>query len=177
MHVLDKIGKDQQIPIWIDERHLSDEGISADASVTLEMDRVPLRTALRLILEPLNLTYVIEDDVLKITTTTAAKLKLYIRRYSVRDLIAIPADRELDAKYQALEAAIQSSTSGRGENLDGEGGTIRLTPEVGLIVVHQTQIVHREIEGLLTAIRKAKRNTEVYDRIQNETTIKNGRDN
>ncbi len=75
------------INIWIDKATLADEGVALDQPVTLNLAGVTLRSVLKLLLEPVQLTYVIEDEVLKITTTTKAEEKLTTRVYPVGDLV------------------------------------------------------------------------------------------
>jgi hypothetical protein len=77
---------DINIPIVIDERALEEEAISLDEQITLQLQTpVSFRSALKLVLEPLNLTYVIEDEVMRITTkTNSANVT---RVYPVGDLV------------------------------------------------------------------------------------------
>jgi len=56
----------------LDETGLSQKGIRSDSPVTLELSGVKLNTALRAILDPLKLTYVVEDGALKVIAVTAA---------------------------------------------------------------------------------------------------------
>lgn len=56
----------------IDWTTLADEGVAVEQPVTLKLAGVTLRSVLKLMLEPLQLTYVIEQDALKITTVAAA---------------------------------------------------------------------------------------------------------
>jgi hypothetical protein len=73
------------IPIVIDDKALEDESISPDEPVTLTLPPVSFRSALKLILEPLQLTYVIEDEVMRITSKqTSANV---VRVYPVGDLV------------------------------------------------------------------------------------------
>lgn len=60
------------IPIVIDYTALEMEQLTPDEPITLKLPQVAFRSALNLILEPLKLTYVIENEVLKITTKQAA---------------------------------------------------------------------------------------------------------
>ncbi len=60
------------IPIVIYDRALEFENVTPDEPITLELPAVTFRSALNLILEPLNLTYVIENEVLLITSKNAA---------------------------------------------------------------------------------------------------------
>jgi hypothetical protein len=81
------------INIWLDKATLADEGVALDQPVTLNLAGVTLRSVLKLLLEPMQLTYVIEDEVMKITTSAKAGEKLTTRVYPVGDLVIpiIPA--------------------------------------------------------------------------------------
>ncbi len=56
-----------KIPIIIDEARIREKDSLDDPTITLELPSVSLRSALKLILEPFELTYVVENDVLLIT--------------------------------------------------------------------------------------------------------------
>ena len=84
---LDYLEDLHRIEIIIDEVALTDEGIVKDQPVNLVLSGITLRSALRLLLEPLGLTYVIEDEVMKITTQTKADEKMSTRVYPVADLV------------------------------------------------------------------------------------------
>jgi hypothetical protein len=75
------------INIYIDKATLTDEGVAIDQPVTLKLAGVTLRSVLKLLLEPVQLTYVIEDEVMKITTSAKAGEKLQTRVYPVADLV------------------------------------------------------------------------------------------
>ena len=66
----------------IDKKAMDDAGIGADMPVTKNLKGVSLRSALRLMLHELGLTYLIQDEVLLITTPEAAESRL--RRGSTR---------------------------------------------------------------------------------------------
>src|SRR6185369_12394382 len=66
---------------------LTDEGVALDQPITLKLAGVTLRSVLKLLLEPVQLTYVIEDEVMKITTSAKAGEKLTTRVYPVGDLV------------------------------------------------------------------------------------------
>ena len=75
------------INIWMDKQTLTDEGVALDQPITLKLAGVSLRSVLKLLLEPVQLTYVIETEVMKITTSTKAGEKLSTRVYPVGDLV------------------------------------------------------------------------------------------
>jgi hypothetical protein len=63
------------VPIVIDERALKIEQVTPDEPITLELPEVSFRSALNLILDPLKLTYVVENEVLKITTKKGVRAR------------------------------------------------------------------------------------------------------
>ena len=70
--VITFLGDFHNIPIIIDNEDLTNAAIPADSPVTRTLTGVKLSSALKIILDPLKLSYVIEDDVLKVIT--AAKV-------------------------------------------------------------------------------------------------------
>lgn len=76
-----------EIQIVMDSAALTDEGVDPSAPVSLELAGITLRSALRLLLEPLALTYVIRDEVMMITTEAKAGEALSTRVYPVADLV------------------------------------------------------------------------------------------
>lgn len=85
--VVDFLKDLHNIQIVIDEAALTDEGISTDSQVNLTLSGISLRSALKLMLEPHLLTYIVEDEVMKITTQIKAEELLQIRVYPVGDLV------------------------------------------------------------------------------------------
>jgi beta-lactamase regulating signal transducer with metallopeptidase domain len=61
------------INIVVDKRALEEESISLDQPVNMKLEEVTLKSALTNVLHQVKLTYVIEDEVLKITTESHAK--------------------------------------------------------------------------------------------------------
>ena len=141
------------IEIWLDKRSLQDEGIASDQQVSLTISGISLESGLHLLLDSLRLTYVVEDEVLKITTRTKADEILSTHVYPVRDLVDIGDGTD---DYQTLMSAIQQTTSGKWMEIDQEGGAIAPVENARSLVIRQTQKVHREIEGILSALRRSK---------------------
>ncbi len=74
--------------IVIDKVRLEENSVATDATdVNLKVSEVSLRSALRLTLRQKNLGYVIEDDVLMITTAEASEAGRITRTYPVHDLV------------------------------------------------------------------------------------------
>ena len=88
--VLEFISSQHNIPIRPDTVSLQEEGIGLDEEISLVISGITLRSALKLMLEDVGgvgLTYVIEDEVMKITTQTRAEEILQTRVYPVADLV------------------------------------------------------------------------------------------
>ncbi len=76
-----------KIEIYIDNAAISEEGVATDTPINLSLSGVTLRSVLRLMLTPLGLTYIFEDEVMKITTIAKADEALTTRVYPVADLV------------------------------------------------------------------------------------------
>jgi hypothetical protein len=78
---------EQKVPIQLDYRALEDAGVGGDTPVTRKVKDVTFRTALKLLLDEYDLTYLIRDEVLLITTQDKAETELTTRTYPVGDLV------------------------------------------------------------------------------------------
>jgi general secretion pathway protein D len=75
------------ITVYVDGPALSEVGIEASTPVSIDVDGIMLKSALNLILKPIELGYNIEDEVLKITNQLRQQGKLLTRSYPVADLV------------------------------------------------------------------------------------------
>jgi len=132
------------VPIIFDEKALADAGIPTDTRIHRQLSNITLRSALNIILEPHGLTYVIEDEVMKVTTIAVANETRETRVYEVRQISHLEPHR--------LVEIIQKQTSGPWFELDGTGGSISAVP--GGLVVRHTQKMHREIRNLLKQLSR-----------------------
>ncbi len=82
------------ITIILDEAALTEEGLGTDEPISLDVAGITLRSALRIMLEPLQLTYIVEDEVMKITTKIAADKKRETHVYDVGKLAKAGFDAE-----------------------------------------------------------------------------------
>ena len=86
--VLHQLAKLAAINLHLDPKGLAEEGISPDTPVNIDLSQeVSLKSALKLILEPLHLSYVIKDEVLKITSEQLRDNEVYPMIYNVADLV------------------------------------------------------------------------------------------
>ena len=86
--VMDVLAKLAEVNLYLDPQGLAEEGVARDTTVTIQMRReIMLKSALNLILEPLHLSYVIKDEVLKITSEQMRDGQLVTHTYNVADLV------------------------------------------------------------------------------------------
>jgi hypothetical protein len=151
MDVITTLQQEYGIPIKLDSHALEETGINRDETVTVNIHNVSLRSALRLMLKELQLTYVIVDEVLMITTPEAAESNL---KTCVYDIGSLTGDRgaDFDSIIDAIVSCVATDTWS--ENGGGEAEIRPIKP--GLIVVSQTAAVHEEVRNLLEALRKMR---------------------
>jgi RNA polymerase sigma factor (sigma-70 family) len=126
--------------VWIDEAALDEAGMNPDVSVTCNFQGLPLKTALRLMLRQVNLTYAVKDDVLVITTPEKADSMLEPHVYRLDSIVTSPIGlAELASVIAETVCPDTWSENGTGE------GTIK-TLGKNLLVINQSAVVHEEIE-------------------------------
>jgi hypothetical protein len=81
---------DSGIPIYVDPVGLQEAEKTLTSPITLDLEGVPLKTTLRLLLKQLGLTYTVKDGLLTITSASSEDQPTEIRVYPVADLSIIP---------------------------------------------------------------------------------------
>jgi len=112
--LMDMVG----IPILIDQEGLRTEGYTSDLPINLDLrgKEISLKSTLTLMLEPLHLTYVIKNDVLRITSKNTATRARFIKTYPVKDLV-IPIPNFVNDYNSGLAGAIRSAYINHGQQL------------------------------------------------------------
>jgi hypothetical protein len=153
-----KVLADQgQIKLWLDRKALGDAGVGSDTPITRSIRGVTLRTAFKLMLGELDLTYVIRNEVLTITSKTEAENMLVTKVYPVFDLVAAPAGDSPRANALDFRLLIDNITSTLGPTTwdeVGGPGAIQEFTNSGSLVVSQTLEIHEEIAAYLKALRE-----------------------
>jgi general secretion pathway protein D len=85
--VVDFIKDFTGVNVVLDLNGLDIAGVDPDEPVTLALTDIPLKSALKLLLEPLELTYLIKNDVLLITDAEDTGAELSTKVYPVADLV------------------------------------------------------------------------------------------
>jgi hypothetical protein len=162
--------------LHLDGATLADEGVTIDAPMTLKLKGCRLESALKLLLDPLQLTCVFENDVLLVTSSAKAGEKLITRTYPVRDLFQGRDRAEIREQPQKSENPPEQSGIGvrkmkyddlleaigttiqpdSWEEMSGPG-SLTYVKESGCLVIRQTLSTHGEILQLLRDLREAKR--------------------
>jgi hypothetical protein len=146
--VVDFFANQFDINIQLDNKGLADAAVDPSAPITRSLRKViSFESALRLILEDLDLTFVIQDEVLKITSKEKADEILTTKVYPVDDLLG--GRRNWGPLMQAIKSSIQP------DSWDDNGGPGSMQPfNVGsLLVVSQKRDVHDEVRELLAQLR------------------------
>ncbi len=101
--VIEYLHTTKNINISVDKEMLRKEGMDPNKVLISErFDNLPVKSVLNIILKKIKLTHIIEDDVLKITTSEGARGKLQLKVLPVTDLvIPIPDAKEL-SNYDLL---------------------------------------------------------------------------
>lgn len=152
-----------KVPMIVDQLALDDEGIPSDEPITLTLAGVSLRSTMKMIFDDLSITWVLEDEVLKITSKTKAEGKQITRVYPVADLIDATDDESVQELVVVLQAAVPDANW---EEVDGTGGTIYPVRFTRSIVIRQTRVVHEGVVKLLDSLREAKKLAQFQEKSQ-----------
>jgi general secretion pathway protein D len=129
--VLDHLAKIAQINIHLDPEGFSEENVSTDMPVTINLQsEISLKSALNLILSPYQLDYVIQDEVLKITSENNSDQEVYIVSYPVADLV-VPIPNFGPNPNMGLGGAYSEAM--RRNGFGGSGGFGGAAPPLGVL--------------------------------------------
>jgi general secretion pathway protein D len=119
--VIDGLSQLTGVNIHLDPRGMSQEGVHSDTPVTVNLTKeISLKSALNLILEPLHLTYVVTDEVLKITSEQLRDGEIYPEIYQVADLV-IPIPNFVPSSNIGLQGLINEAHAAMGYGQTGLG--------------------------------------------------------
>ncbi len=150
---LDFVSHEMQVDIYPDwDGALADEQIDRDMPTRLEFGytTVSAETVLDLLLEPLQVGYLIRDGFIYVTTQIAIEEEedyLEFRVYNVRDLLQPEIDTD---EFMKLVRFVNNAPW---EDEDGVGGNVQWYD--GMLAIRQTQKVHRQIEDVFAKLRAA----------------------
>jgi len=161
-HVVESLSRQFGVPIVLAQKKLEEAGVSLDTPITKTLDNLPLESAVRLILNDVELGLTIRDNVIVISTHEDIESQLVTRVYPVFDLVARSAVSDKDGKtikHNDPDSLIEVITSTlKPDSWDDVGGpgAIDYLDSAGALVVSQTRDVQRQLDNLLLALRRAK---------------------
>jgi hypothetical protein len=190
--VIDILQEDYGIPIVFDNAALDEVAISPETEITVSLRHITLRSALNhLFKQPgvEDLTYVIDDEVLLITTIERAGATLTIRMHRVDDLDLFGgssggfgvAEKGMGMEsggssggrgggrggvsthpqvYSSLIEAIVSCVENDSWKANGTGEGELVLVKPGILIVSTTRVVQDKVERLLDQKRGAKTRIE-----------------
>jgi hypothetical protein len=150
--VLMQLGDEYGIPIQLDKVALEEAGIGTDSPVTMTLHNISLHSALRLILHRLQLTWMVRDEVLMVTTKESAEKDLDTCVYNVQGLVEDSDPKSVKALMDVICGCVQTDTWA----VNGGGQAEILPLPSGLLVVSQTQAAQEQVSMLLNKIRKMR---------------------
>lgn len=130
--VVDFLSETYGVQFYLYGKKLEEAGIQVDTAITKKFKQIRLKTALDLILDELELTYVAKDDLIVITTPEDAESKLEVRVYDCRDLIAMPGLGE-PGGIKPAQADAGTGAGPPGEKSDGLGGDVAPDAQGGIL--------------------------------------------
>jgi hypothetical protein len=151
-YLQDKTGQ----TIFLDKDALKDAMVEYETPITLKANKVSVRALLRKILNDLNLTYIIKDEIIQVTSYEKARKSMVVRAYPVADLVTSNVDSRLPPGAQRLlilqnaaqlidviktTVATDSWANPDAEN-GGGGGTISFNLATMSLVIKQSAELH-----------------------------------
>lgn len=152
--IKDKYG----IEVQLDVKSLMDATVSADSTTfTREVSKIKLGAALDLVLAEHDLSYLVRDGILLITTREEADSQVETRVYPVGDLVDPPGPKgDKAAPYKEFIEILSVTIDPASWDKGGGPGSVASFPKGEALVVQQTWRTHHKIETLLADLRKAK---------------------
>ncbi|MEL6107800.1 MAG: hypothetical protein AAFU85_17380 [Planctomycetota bacterium] len=136
------ISEMHNIPIIIDNRALEEIGLDAETPVTIDLKGVSLRSLLRLMLRDNDLTYMVKDEVLQITTREAAEDNLILKMYTLSGKLHNHGD-------QIVTAISRTVTPDTWDQLGGASTIISIEH---VLIVSTTSDVHSKVDSFLSEL-------------------------
>ncbi len=166
---LSYLERQHDINIKLDRGALEDFGVGTDTPISQNLSGVRLSSALRLMLHEHDLSFLVRDEVLLITTVAVARNQSVVRMYDVARLLRGGETASVIAGL--LEQSFGGSPSasaprgrgGRGAARGGAGargrptstGPRRFYGHHQVLIAHDTQQGHEEVAGFLSALAEA----------------------
>jgi len=142
-----------QIPAYVSLKKLQEAGVDPDGKITCDFPVARADVQLARILDLLELTFIIRNEALVVTTPEDAESHLLTRVYDVRSLhetgVSLFDNRDYDTLIRLITSHVKP------DSWDDVGGPGAIDLFRDLLIVSQTQPVHEQIEFFLSELRRA----------------------
>jgi hypothetical protein len=138
------------IEIQLDNRALEDAGVGSDTPVTRNLNGLPLSSSLRLLLEDYDLTYVVRDGVLMITTADKAENYLELKVYDITKEVAEDAQ---SAEVGETLALLRRSTLVNPQQGPAAPDNFTVLPFRNLLIIRASQHDHEALDKLFAEMK------------------------
>jgi hypothetical protein len=163
--VIDYLKDMHGIEIQLDNRALEDAATGTDAPVTANLKGISLRSALDLVLGKMELTYVIQSEVLLITTVELVNALVDVRPYDIADLVDKDGDAESLARVVQQLMPAKAAKPGKTEQAPAPASrptkvngltptVLTVAPYRSLLVIRANHPGHDTVEDLLAQLRR-----------------------
>jgi len=116
---LDIIGAEQGLNFWFDRAAMMDEAVTSDTPVSINLpQKIAIDSALTLLLENLDLTFEVRNDVIRITTPHAKSRQAEPITYYVGDLV-MPIPNFIPTYNMGLGGALANAYANLGYGANG----------------------------------------------------------
>jgi hypothetical protein len=154
LHVLTKTIADQAgIHVTLSKK-IEDAGVQRDQKVTAVSRGLSLESLLNKVLADLNLTLMVKNESLIITTVEDAQSpeNMVTRVYPVRDLVSLRGRLNFDPLVKLISSTVEPDSW---QDVGGPGA-IYANPNAGALVLSQRRDIHQRVEALILTLRRAK---------------------
>jgi len=158
--VVDFLAGQFDINIQLDEKGLTDAAVDPSVPVTFSLRKpIPFRSVLKLILDRLDVTFTVQDEVLLITSKEKADELLTTEVYYVGDLTG--ARLSSTRKWGPLMQLITSTVQPDSWNDNGGPGSIQPFATGDALVISQRADIQRELKDLFAKLRDELKENKV----------------
>src|SRR5262249_18103354 len=160
---VEQIRRRKDLNLLIDQESVKAAGIDPNTTVvSVKLSGKPLDSALRVLLQPLELTTVIEDEVLKVTTKDKAAQTLDVKLYPIGDLVdpalaACAADDAADSPAALIDCITSTVAPASWSCQGGIGNIESYLTDQPLLIVSQTEETHQQLARFMTQLRDVLR--------------------
>jgi hypothetical protein len=146
---LEYIASEAGIQVVLSAKRLEEAGVNPDTPVTLDTPPAPLANQLRLMLVPLELSFVTRHEVLLVTTESEAssQARMPVRVYDIRQLASPRHGVGTPGQFIDFVTSLIEPDS-----WDEVGGPAGAAEFRGQLIVRQSDEAHERIDQLLSAL-------------------------